>query len=113
MLQENKPDEMAIDVPARDGTLLRLTMRRDSAGLFGDDSPVEIQQHTPTGLRPLVGYYARAFRQADAGRFDGPSRLQLHDLEPGLTIERHWLTTATDWMLMAAETDIDIWSKGE
>lgn len=110
MPQENKPDEMVIDIPARDGTLLRLTMRQDDAGQFGDDSPVQVQRHTAAGLRPVVGYRASAFRHAAAWRPGKPSQLQLHDLEPGLTIEGHWLTTVTDWTLMAAETDIDVWS---
>jgi hypothetical protein len=107
----NKPDQMAIDVPTMDGTLLHLTMNRDEAGHFSDDSPVAVEQHTANGLRPLVGYRANAFRHAAQWRPGKPSQLQLHDLEPGLTIEGHWLTTLSDWILMAAETDIDVWSR--
>lgn len=110
---ESKPDEMVIDVPAKGGTLLRLTMRRDSAELFSDDSPVEVQRHTTAGLRPLVACKAMAFRHAAQWRPGKPSQLQLHDLEPELTIEGHWLTTIVDWTMMAAETDIDVWSKAE
>lgn len=109
----SRPDEMAIDIPAKDGTLLRLTMRQDDAGTFGDDSPVEIQIHTSAGLRPAVSYKAMAFRHAADWRPGKPSQLQIHDLDPGLTIERNWLTTITDWILMAADTDIDIWSENE
>lgn len=109
----NKPDEMVIDVPARDGTLLHLTMRRDDAGLFTEDSPVEIQIHTSAGLRPAANYRAVAFGQAARWIPGRVSQLQLHDLEPGLTIESHWLTTVTDWTMMAAEADLDIWSKPE
>lgn len=108
-----KPDEMSIDVPTRDGTLLRLTLSRDGAGLFSDDSPVGVQEHTGHGFRPLFGYYANAFRHAAAWAPGRVAQLQLHDQEPGLTIESHWLTAVVDWISMAADTDLDIWREGE
>lgn len=105
-----KPNEMSIDIPAQDGTLLHLTLHRDGAGLFGGESQVEVQQHTAHGLRPLASYGAVALQEAAAWRPGGKSELRLHDQVPSLTIESHWLTTLTDWTLMAAETDLDLWS---
>jgi hypothetical protein len=108
-----KPDQMMIDVPAKDGTLLRLTMNRDEAGHFSDDSPVAVEWHTAGGLRPLYGYYANAFRNAARWAPGRVVQLQLHDQEPGLTIESQWLTAVVDWISMAADTDIDVWRKDE
>lgn len=108
---KSKPDEMAIDIPARDGTLLHITLRRDDDGAFGEKSQVEVQEHTAHGLRPLTTFTAIAIQGAAAWSPLRRGGLQIHDQVPGLTIESHWLTTLTDWLLMAAETDIDVWSR--
>lgn len=108
---ERKPDEMAIDIPTRNGTLLRFTMRRDTADLFTEDSEVEVQQHTPHGLRPLATYKASAIRQASVWVPRRTCELTLSDQDPGLTVQSHWLTALTDWTMMAADTDLDTWSR--
>lgn len=103
------PDEMSIDIPASDGTLLHLTMRRDEAGRFSEKSEVEIQGHTPGGLRPLTSFRAGDFAKASGWIPGGRGGLMLSDPMPNIRIESHWLGTLTDWTLMAADTDIDIW----
>ncbi len=108
---EHKPDEMAIDIPTRNGTLLRFTMRRDRVDLFSEDSEVEVQQHTPHGLRPLTTYKASALRRASSWAPGRTCELPLSDEDPDLTVQSHWLTALTDWTMMAADTDIDTWSR--
>ena len=101
------PETVEIDIPARDGTLLHLVMNQEEGtGRFTYSSVVEVQEHTTHGLRPSVTYKAGGILRA-------PRRTQgfgLHDLEPGLTIERHWMITLSDWIEMFTEASADVWS---
>lgn len=102
---KKSPESVAVDLPAQDGTLLRLTMHlEEKSGRFGYDSLLEVQEHTPHGLRPLVSY--RAGSVIHAPREKG---LTLHDQIPGLTIGGHWLIHLSDWIDMMTEESIDIW----
>ncbi|AXH66416.1 hypothetical protein SEA_SATIS_267 [Streptomyces phage Satis] len=102
------PETVAIDLPARDGTLLHLTLHQDEnfpSGGFSNDSLLEVQEHTEHGLRPLVAYRVGSVLAVEGD-------LTLHDGTPDLTIERHWLTTLADWLIMMAESSIDVWRVG-
>lgn len=102
------PESAAIDLPARDGTLLHLTLHRDEelpGGGFSGNSLLEVQEHTTHGLRPVAGYRLRSVLAVE-GDFG------LHDGTPDLTIERHWLTTLTDWLIMLVEASTDTWKTG-
>ena len=94
-----------MDVPAQDGTLLRLTLHQEEGSTrFTYSSMVEVQQHTTHGLRPLVTYRMGSMLRAPRNK-----SFSLHDREPGLTIEGHWLITIGDWMEMLTEASIDTW----
>lgn len=101
----NHPDNAAIDVPAQDGTLLRLTLHRESdTGRFTYSSMVDVQRHTPFGLRPVASYRMGSMARAPRDRSFG-----LHGNDLGLTIEGHWLITIGDWMEMLSEASVDTW----
>lgn len=99
------PDTVAIDLPAKDGTLLHIVLHKEEdTGRFTYSSLVEVKERTPYGLRPLVAY--RAGSVIRAPRHKG---LGLHDGVPGLLIEGHWLTTLSDWIEMLGEASVDTW----
>jgi hypothetical protein len=101
------PETAAIDIPATDGTLLRLTLHReDDSGRFTYASLLEIQEHTASGLRPVMPYSAGSIVRAPNG---AKGSLQIHDQVPGLTIERHWLINVADWIEMLTEASVDTW----
>lgn len=91
---------LLMDVIAKDGTPLRLTVHPAEDGYVGLDSMVEVTEHRHGSLRPLVSYHLRNML------VEGD--LTLHDQVPGLTIERPWLVTFGDWALLAAETQTDV-----
>lgn len=94
---------MAMDVVAKDGTILRLTVHRTDEGHVELDSLVEVAEHYSGGLRPLVAYRLRSML------VDGD--LTLHDQVPGLVIEQPWLITFGNWAWLAAETLTDMHSR--
>lgn len=99
------PETAEIDVPAVDGTLLHIVLNKEEdTGRFTYSSMVEVQQHTPYGLRPLVTYSMGAVLRAPRNK---PFRL--HDGDAGLVIEGHWLITVGDWMEMLSEASVDTW----
>ena len=112
MLQ-NLHQEMSIDLPAQDGTLLRITMHRDGQGSFSGESQVAVQQHTRNGLHGLVTYSASGVQEAAAWRPMRPVELRLHDQVPGLTIKGAPLNALVDWIVLTFEADLDIWRRGE
>lgn len=99
------PEAAAIDVPAKDGTLLHVTLHREAdTGRFTYSSLLEVQGHTAHGLRPLVSYYAGSIHHVDRAR-----GLCLHDGTPDLLIEGHWLIHLSDWIEMLTEASVDTW----
>lgn len=101
----NHPDNAAIDIPAQDGTLLRITLHRESdTGRFTYSSLVDVQRHTPHGLRPVASYRMGPMVRAPRNRGFG-----LHAEDPGLTIEGHWMIVIGDWMEMLSEASVDTW----
>lgn len=102
---QEHPETAEMDVPAADGTLLHLVMNRESdTGRFTYASAVEVQEHTPHGLRPLAAYSAGAFIWAPRDKGFG-----LDGDRPGLRIDGHWLITVSDWINMFGEASVDIW----
>lgn len=99
------PDTAEMDIPAQDGTLLHIVLHKEEdTGRFTYSSMVEVQQHTPYGLRPLVTYRMGSVVRAPRNKLFG-----LHDKDPGLAIEGHWLITISDWMEMLSEASVDTW----
>lgn len=104
--QGKHPELAVIDVPARDGSLLHITLHRDEkTGAFTYDSELEIQEYVAHGLRPLAQYKAGSFVRAPRR----PHGFQLHDLDPGLVIGGHWVIAVSDWIEMLTEDSIDLW----
>lgn len=102
---KQQPETAALDLPATDGTLLRLTLHQDDdTGRFTYASTLEIQEHTEHGLRPVASYSAASVLSMPRDR-----GLQMHDQVPGLMIEGHWLITVSDWIEMLTEASVDIW----
>jgi hypothetical protein len=100
------PALAVMDVPARDGSLLHITLHRDEkTGAFTYDSELEIQEYAAHGLRPLAQYKAGSFVLAPRR----PHGFQLHDKNPGLTIGGHWVIAVSDWVEMLTEDSIDLW----
>lgn len=93
------PESLNMDVIARDGTILRLNVTLTPSGHVQLDSELKIGECGATGIRHLVGYKVEGFLTAA----DDRGQLTLHDQIPGLTIERHWMTAAADWLQMLAE----------
>lgn len=103
-----QPENVGMDVPSIDGTLLRLTLHPDEkrGGAFTGDSLVEVQRHTTTGLRPVVSYHASHLTNADWSR-----PLGLHDGDPGLAIDGTWRSVVMDWASLMCDASLDIWGK--
>lgn len=91
---------LSMDVVARDGTLLRLTVHRTCGGYVDLDNLLEISEHCAGRLRLMVAYTVQGFLAAA----DDHGRLTLHDGVPSLVIERDWMTAAADWLQMLDET---------
>lgn len=96
------PESVCIDLPAEDGTLLRFTVHRDAQGGFFGGAQVEVQRHTEHGLRPVAAYTSEALLGVEWN-------LILHDGNKEMTVARHWMVTLSDWLLLMAESGIDIW----
>lgn len=96
------PESVCIDIPAEDGTLLRFTVHRDGHGGFFSDAQAEVQRHTDHGLRPVAAYTVGALLNVEWN-------LTLHDGDQGMTVARHWMVTLCDWLILMAESGIDIW----
>lgn len=90
---------LSMDVVAKDGTLLRLTVHRTSDGSLDSDSLLEVFEHYWGRLRPMVTYKVQSFLDAAEDR----GELTLHSRYPDLKIERGWMTTAADWLQMLDE----------
>lgn len=87
---------LSMDVVAKDGSLLRMTVHRTDEGHVELDNLVEIAEHYHGRLRPMVAYRLRNILAAERD-------LTLHDQDPGLTIERPWLDLFGHWVLFTAE----------
>lgn len=102
------PESIGMDIPATDGTLLRLTLHPDGkrGGAFTGDSVIEIQMHTPGGLRPVTSYHASHFTTAPWSR-----AFVLHDGDPDLAIPGTWRSVIADWASLACDASLDLWGK--
>lgn len=96
------PESACIELPAEDGTLLRFTVHRDEQGGFFGGARVEVQRHTEHGLRPVASYTSEVLLGTEWN-------LILHDGGKKVIVARHWMVTLSDWLLLMAESGIDIW----
>jgi hypothetical protein len=92
-------ETLSMDVVAKDGTLLRLTVHRTDAGHIELANTLEIAEHRQGDLRPLAAYTVQSFLSAadDYGTLTLPAGV------PNLKIERDWMLTAADWLQMLSE----------
>lgn len=88
-----------MDVTARDGQVLRLTVHQTNAGHVELDNLLEVSQVFRNGdPTPIGAYSVRGFLSAA----DDDGTLSL-DLEDNLVIERQWTVAIGDWLSMLAE----------
>lgn len=98
-----------MSVPAADGTMLQAWLHRGKDGSITQGSQVQFIEDTGNGYRPLVAYRVLSLMQAAQVR----RSLTLHDGDPGLTIEQHWLLALLDWIQLSMEWSVDIDTKRE
>lgn len=91
---------LSMDVAAKDGSPLRMTLHRTDEGHIELDSLVEISEYHHGRLRRMATYRLNSILAAERD-------LNLHDLDPGLTIERPWLVTFGDWVQLMTEALVD------
>lgn len=92
-------EELCMDVLARDRTRLRLTVSVKESGRVELDNPIKVAELRNGRAVPLTAYTVQGFLAAA----DDRGQLTLHDQIPGLTIDRHWMLAAGDWLHMLAE----------
>lgn len=98
-LGQYRPDTRSMDITAKDGTPLRLTVTVTDEGHVELRNLLEVAECREGYEAPLVAYTVESFLAAA----DDAGKLTLHDQVPDLTIERHWMVTAGDWLQQLAE----------
>jgi hypothetical protein len=98
-----EPITLSMDVVARDGTILCLTVHRTDAGRVELDNLLEVAERRAGSLHPLAAYTVKGFLAAA----DDRGELTLHDQVPGLAIDRPMMVTAGDWLQWLAEALTD------
>jgi hypothetical protein len=98
-----EPIALSMDVVAKDGTVLRLTVHRTDAGHVELDNLLEVAERQADSLHPLAAYTVKGFLAAA----DDHGKLTLHDHVPELTIDRPMMVIAADWLQWLAEALAD------
>lgn len=90
------PTSPSMDVPAMDGSVLKVVLDRDVDGGISHESTLRFREYVDGGERALVSYRLGSLR--------GHHRpLTLHDGIPGLTVPRRWMVSVLDWAEMFQE----------
>ena len=98
----HKPNTVSMDVMAKNGTVLRLTVTLTDAGHVELDSLLEVEEYSPgdDDFLPLTAFTVKGFLEAS----DDSGRLTLVDPMPPITVDRPMMIVAGDWLQTLAES---------
>lgn len=96
---KTSPSPLSMDVLARDGQVLRLTVHQTDAGHVELDNLLEVAEVLRVGSLVLVRAYSVHGFLASA---DDHNTVVLN-AESDMVIEGDWMTTIGDWLQMLAE----------
>lgn len=96
----SKAAAMTMMLPARDGTILEARLHPSESGVIDGESHLDFGAATSGGVRWVISYRVSSVMLVD-------NSLGLHHGDPGLTVERHWLTVLRDWIQLFVEWSVD------